>query len=83
MATERLPPVIPSIARAKNNISIGRMMTKVPSKGRSILKTFSAGENNAKRNNTQPIDVHELLKRRTFFLPCVSDHLPRIGAPIS
>ena len=58
-------------------------MTKVPSKGRSILKTFSAGKNNAKRNNTQPIDVPALLKRRTFFLPYVSDHLPRIGAPIS
>ena len=48
-----------------------------------MLKDFSIGKNNAKRNRTQPTDVPTLLNKRTFFRPKISDHLPNKGAPIS
>ena len=48
-----------------------------------MLKDFSMGKNNAKRNKIQPTDVPILLNRRTFFRPKISDHLPNNGAPIS
>jgi len=69
LATEILPPVIPSIDLAKNNIINGRVITKVPINNQLILKRFSTGKNNAKRKNIQPINVPPLLRRRTFFLP--------------
>jgi hypothetical protein len=74
---------MPSIALARNKISKGRIMTNVPRNTISMLKDFSKGKNNAKRNSIQPTDVPTLLNRRTFFLPKISDHLPNIGAPIS
>ena len=83
MATEIFPPVMPSIALARNKTSNGTMMTNVPRKAISILKDFSKDKNNAKRNSIQPTDVPALLNRRTFFLPKVSDHFPKTGAPIS
>ena len=68
LATEILPPVIPSIG-AKNNTSNGSVIAKVPKRDESILKRFSTGKNNAKRKNIQPISVPPLLTRRTFFRP--------------
>ena len=82
LATEIFPPVTPSTALARNKISNGTIKTNVPRKGRLMLRDFSKG-NNAKRKSIQPTDVPALLNRRTFFLPKISDHLPKIGDPIS
>src|SRR5690349_10439565 len=81
LAIEMFPPVTPSIALARNNISSGIITTNVPRKTICILKV--EGKNKAKRNSNQPIDVPTLLKRSIFFLPYVSDHFPNIGDPIS
>lgn len=65
MATEIFPPVIPSIARARNNTSKGRLTTKVP---RALfIENFSTGRSRAKIKNTQPMKVPALLNRRIFF----------------
>jgi hypothetical protein len=57
LETEILPPVIPSITRAKNNTSNGRVITIVPIRGELMLKRFSTGKNRAIRKNIQPINV--------------------------
>ncbi len=61
----------------------GRVRTKVPRSDALTFKIFSLGKNKATRKNIQPIKVPALLKRSKFFLPYVSDHLPKIGAPMS
>src|SRR4026207_124863 len=82
LAIEIFPPVMPSIALARNKTSNGTITTNVPRKAICILKVFE-GKNKAKRNSNQPIDVPTLLNRRIFFLPYLSDHFPNIGDPIS
>jgi hypothetical protein len=57
LATDTLPPVIPSIDRAKNKTIKGIVITIAPKSGESMLKRFSMGRNNAKRKNIQPISV--------------------------
>ena len=62
------PSVIPSINLAKNNITKGRVRTKVPRSGELTLKIFSLGKNNATKN-IQPIKVPAL---KEVFFPAVS-----------
>jgi hypothetical protein len=50
LATETLPPVISSRDLAKNNITIGSVITKVPIIAELILKIFATGKKNAIRN---------------------------------
>ena len=66
---EIFPPVIPSIALARNNRTNGTIIIIVPRKLRSMVKDFSAGKNKAKRNSIHPTEVPTLLNRRTFFRP--------------
>jgi hypothetical protein len=69
LATETLPPVIPSSDLAKNKTTNGMVMSKVPIMAELILRRLIAGKRNAKRKIIQPTNVQQLLIKRTFFLP--------------
>lgn len=82
-ATDMFPPVIPSIPLAKNRIINGRVMTKEPATWESILCIGQTGTSNAAKKIIHPMNVPVLLTNSTFFLPILSDHFPKSGAPIS
>ncbi len=78
LATEMLPPVAPSRARARNTSSSGTVRVAP-----AISASPSAGSESASRKRSHAISVPSWLATSTRLRPARSDQRPRTGAPTS
>ncbi len=82
-ATDTLPPVRPSRARARNSTSNGSVSVNRPSAGASTAASALTGSARATRKIPHDANVPIWLTSSTRLRPTRSDQRPSSGAPIN